>query len=921
MLTSSGKVAVESATHARYISLYPDLFFEWDDPAPPFNEDLYEARRLSIMQILDKWHASKSIGEVPPFTVSFYDPSTPTSKPNAFAAIRDSDKDLYSKSDLSDAEKLRFNISPEVIANADSAAAVIISKTITDIDLASELSRRYNRSGRTLLRSESAQSKLDMTDEAGSFIHDTADLVLRAGPASVSVGAYNLMAGQYLRLCRSVPDHLRRSDAVLADALAASVKHMGEKIALKLEIKIDLRDARRSLWKTQNAIRLVLSEQQLDHAKSALNASNGLSLLSTTKDTIKDTNQRETITEWSKGMNPCKHCGKNHLHRDCKKKKPKPTPPNSDKDKDADGKGLISHSDKAEHAQYFETADVCEVESRIASAFFSIDSTTVELDSEPDTDSANTGAKTLASMATAPRNLRSTADGEPARWLHGPTQRAQTSDDDDDDQPEPSTSAPPGLLPPSILAAPNGGLPPSLANAVAAATPPVLPTACQDPAPTAEPAPQVLYVRRDLPPPPDDEKQLYVVSTSDMPGIYYGTFLDPDHISMVVHGLAPPAGTPATRKVKRGDLAAAYDLCCRQGTPTIFRGPWTVPYYESISVGSHLTSRPLVTPDEPPDSAWCPPLTRGRAQTERHFPEDGPQPDYGETWSDDSDADSVDTVEESDSPAADEQGGNTPDSHPEQFARLAPGASQPPGSKHISTSIDGARSYMRGSTIYVIPPLIKSRSKSTRTHSDRERSNGSFWLGVSTALNILALLSAAVAAFAFAKFRDAGDLPPISLPSIPSFILPVQNASYLLAAVALSLGPLLLRRQGKSPGGSAPSYSRASTRQHSPYLKGTKEERATFSRTPPDLEAAFCRAVAQGNPLWFCGTLLAYWCAHAVIRSFARLLKVDYSGMRIDTAATSAQHSLLCTPGNLARGGIQCHPPLLTIAKAQPPHL
>ena len=72
VLTSSGKVAVESATHARYISLYPDLFFEWDDPAPPFNEDLYEARRLSIMQILDKWYASKSSGEVPPFTKGTY---------------------------------------------------------------------------------------------------------------------------------------------------------------------------------------------------------------------------------------------------------------------------------------------------------------------------------------------------------------------------------------------------------------------------------------------------------------------------------------------------------------------------------------------------------------------------------------------------------------------------------------------------------------------------------------------------------------------------------------------------------------------------------------------------------------------------------------------------------------------------------
>ena len=35
---------------------------------------------------------------------------------------------------------------------------------------------------------------------------------------------------------------------------------------------------------------------------------------------------------------------------------------------------------------------------------------------------------------------------------------------------------------------------------------------------------------------------------------------------------------------------------------------------------------------------WYPPLTRGRATTERHFPESGPQPDDGVTWSDDTDS-------------------------------------------------------------------------------------------------------------------------------------------------------------------------------------------------------------------------------------------------------------------------------------------
>ena len=84
---SQGKVAVENATHARYLVHFPDIFFDWDAPAPPFSIAAYEARRLDLMKALDAWHANRSEGEAPPFTLSFYDPSKPADKPLSFDAI------------------------------------------------------------------------------------------------------------------------------------------------------------------------------------------------------------------------------------------------------------------------------------------------------------------------------------------------------------------------------------------------------------------------------------------------------------------------------------------------------------------------------------------------------------------------------------------------------------------------------------------------------------------------------------------------------------------------------------------------------------------------------------------------------------------------------------------------------------------
>ena len=110
VVSSSGKVVVQSAIHARYISVFPEIFFEWEEPAPPFSPGVYELRRMKLMKTLNEWYASKSAGELPPFTLSFYDPATPSTVPKTWAERCSDNANLLDES-LTDAEKLRFTIS------------------------------------------------------------------------------------------------------------------------------------------------------------------------------------------------------------------------------------------------------------------------------------------------------------------------------------------------------------------------------------------------------------------------------------------------------------------------------------------------------------------------------------------------------------------------------------------------------------------------------------------------------------------------------------------------------------------------------------------------------------------------------------------------------------------------------------------
>ena len=65
------------------------------------------------------------------------------------------------------------------------------------------------------------------------------------------------------------------------------------------------------------------------------------------------------------------------------------------------------------------------------------------------------------------------------------------------------------------------------------------------------PAPKVVFIKRDHPRPAEG-LCTYVVSVSDEPGIYFGTFLGPDMICTVVNGLSAIPGVPTCKRPKAG---------------------------------------------------------------------------------------------------------------------------------------------------------------------------------------------------------------------------------------------------------------------------------------------------------------------------------------------------------------------------------
>jgi hypothetical protein len=325
---------------------------------------------------------------------------------------------------LTEEERRRFTIAPEALHDADSEISVQIAKTISDPEFAKGLVRRFNRSGRAILRAEHAACRNELSDDAAAFIHQNADIILRAGPSEISVAAYNKMANKYIRLCQSVPQHLMRTDATIAEALSSAVKRLGNNIKITVEVRLETQHARQNLWRTQSVLRQVLSEFQLTDAQDNLNEYTNTALYAGRSDRgdpvppKADAPRRERVKEWTADLGNCRFCGKpGHLNRDCtspkkktwKKKKddtaaakatpPAGTPaPAAAAPAPALAAALLANG-TVEHVDYTCQPAVCDQEIDL-SHFFAEGSHIVDFNS--DADPASTAARALCMTADPP---------------------------------------------------------------------------------------------------------------------------------------------------------------------------------------------------------------------------------------------------------------------------------------------------------------------------------------------------------------------------------------------------------------------------------------------------------------------------------------------------------------------------------------
>ena len=198
------------------------------------------------------------------------------------------------------------------------------------------------------------------------------------------------------------------------------------------------------------------------------------------------------------------------------------------------------------------------------------------------------------------------------------------------------------------------------------------------------PAAPIIYVRGSHAPPPLEDRLVYIVTTSDTPGIYCGTFNAPDLISTVVNGIAPRPGIPACKRVKGGIVDAAT-RCRALGVKPILRGPWIPTEISAcdatVCVGDDLSN-------------WKPPPSAA---------------------DDDSDDEAA--------PAKHiEYGGNGPP------RRLRAGSEPPSGAEFVDYDPNGAEIYALDDTRYIIPPAPPPPVEQRPTPPTGGRA--SFWLGV-----------------------------------------------------------------------------------------------------------------------------------------------------------------------------------------------
>eukprot|EP00965_Chrysotila_dentata_P029667 986151-Pleurochrysis_carterae.AAC.1 len=88
------------------------------------------------------------------------------------------------------------------------------------------------------------------------------EALLIKGLSEPSLTEFNELHHSFARLNRSLPQHSRLSDNLIAEKLASVVRRLSENTSTLLDVKIELKSAAGDLPRTLEAIRDVLSSAQ-----------------------------------------------------------------------------------------------------------------------------------------------------------------------------------------------------------------------------------------------------------------------------------------------------------------------------------------------------------------------------------------------------------------------------------------------------------------------------------------------------------------------------------------------------------------------------------------------------------------------------------------------------------------------------------
>eukprot|EP00965_Chrysotila_dentata_P150331 4965585-Pleurochrysis_carterae.AAC.1 len=128
---------------------------------------------------------------------------------------------------------------------------------------------RCNNSGRLLIRLLVTEADKSSAS-AGLAIESMMEALLIKGLTEPSLTEFNELHHSFARLNRSLPQHSRLSDNLIAERLASVVRRLSENTSTLLDVKIELKSAAGDLPRTLEAIRDVLSTAQAREVQRSL---------------------------------------------------------------------------------------------------------------------------------------------------------------------------------------------------------------------------------------------------------------------------------------------------------------------------------------------------------------------------------------------------------------------------------------------------------------------------------------------------------------------------------------------------------------------------------------------------------------------------------------------------------------------------